>query len=200
MYQNPLFKPVCISDGTIAVAYKSIIVLYFFIPTRGTKEGYPEKHTVLIQTLRGTQLYQIKFALPWVLLLQAPKSIFLCVEEGQQEYDSIYFAVWVWDTWAQYWGSSFPSHVPTCMRLQPLCGHCRVSPCTATSWQTGTSLPSASWRYFCPTNFRYSSIALVASVFSLKIKTSCSPQRSTSDITKSVKKSWRKRSNGKRLF
>lgn len=31
---------------------------------------------------------------------------------------------------------------------------------------------------------------LVAMVFSLKIKTSCSPQRSTSDITKSVRKSW----------
>lgn len=49
--------------------------------------------------------------------------------------------------------------------------------------------PRASCRYFCPTSFRYSSTALVASVFSLKISTSCSPQRSTSDITRSDRKS-----------
>ena len=50
--------------------------------------------------------------------------------------------------------------------------------------------PSASCRYFCPTSLRYSSMALVARVFSLKIKTSWSAQRSTSDITRSVRKSW----------
>lgn len=52
-------------------------------------------------------------------------------------------------------------------------------------------VPKASCRYFCPTSFRYSSIALVASVFSLKMRCSFSPQRSTSDIIRSVKKSWK---------
>lgn len=52
-------------------------------------------------------------------------------------------------------------------------------------------LPKASCKYFCPTSFRYSSIALVASVFSLKMRCSFSPQRSTSDIIRSVKKSWK---------
>lgn len=51
--------------------------------------------------------------------------------------------------------------------------------------------PRASCRYFCPTSFRYSSMALVASVFSLKMRCSFSPQRSTSDIIKSVRKSFR---------
>lgn len=52
-------------------------------------------------------------------------------------------------------------------------------------------VPKASCKYFCPTSFRYSSIALVASVFSLKMRCSFSPQRSTSDIIRSVKKSWK---------
>lgn len=52
-------------------------------------------------------------------------------------------------------------------------------------------IPKASCKYFCPTSFRYSSIALVASVFSLKMRCSFSPQRSTSDIIRSVKKSWK---------
>lgn len=52
-------------------------------------------------------------------------------------------------------------------------------------------VPKASCKYFCPTSFRYSSIALVANVFSLKMRCSFSPQRSTSDIIRSVKKSWK---------
>lgn len=52
--------------------------------------------------------------------------------------------------------------------------------------------PRASCRYFCPTSLRYSSMAFVASVFSLKMRCSFSPQRSTSDIIKSVRKSCRK--------
>lgn len=62
------------------------------------------------------------------------------------------------------------------------------------SWDS----PSASCRYFCPTSFRYSSMALVASVFSLKIRTSWSAQRSTSDITRSVRKSWTGGRGGRR--
>lgn len=54
-------------------------------------------------------------------------------------------------------------------------------------------LPRASCRYFCPTSFRYSSMAFVASVFSRKIRWSFSPQRSTSDIIRSVRKSYRNR-------
>lgn len=50
-------------------------------------------------------------------------------------------------------------------------------------------LPSASCRYFWPTSLRYSSMALVASVFSRKMRCSFSPQRSTSDIIRSVRKS-----------
>lgn len=50
--------------------------------------------------------------------------------------------------------------------------------------------PRASCRYFCPTSLRYSSMAFVASVFSLKMRCSFSPQRSTSDIIKSVRKSF----------
>lgn len=51
--------------------------------------------------------------------------------------------------------------------------------------------PRASCRYFCPTSLRYSSMALVASVFSRKMRCSFSPQRSTSDIIRSVRKSCR---------
>lgn len=51
-------------------------------------------------------------------------------------------------------------------------------------------LPSASWRYFWPTSLRYSSMALVPSVFSRNIKCSFSPHLSTSDIIRSVRKSW----------
>lgn len=154
---------------------------------------------MVIQHLSGTQLYQIQLALPWMLLLQAPKSTFLCVGRASRVRQHVFCHMDAKHL-AKRWGSFFPSHISRCTRLQSCCRQFRVSPCNADRWQTGTFLPSASWRYFCPTNFRYSSIALVASVFSLKIKTSCSPQRSTSDITKSVKKSWRKRSNGKRLF
>lgn len=65
-------------------------------------------------------------------------------------------------------------------------------------WTAGRSRlllhsPRASCRYFCPTSLRYSSIAFVANVFSLKMRCSFSPQRSTSDIIKSVRKSCRKR-------
>lgn len=57
--------------------------------------------------------------------------------------------------------------------------------------------PRASCRYFCPTSLRYSSMAFVASVFSLKMRCSFSPQRSTSDIIKSVRKSCRKKQEKK---
>lgn len=154
----------------------------------------------MIQTFRGTQLYQIKFAFSLGAIPAATKEhLPLC---GGGAWRVTQHAFWYLDTRhpGLCRGSSYPSHVPRCTRLQSCCRELRISPCHANRGQTGTFLPSASWRYFCPTNFRYSSIALVASVFSLKIRTSCSPQRSTSDITKSVKKSWRKRSKGKRLL
>lgn len=52
------------------------------------------------------------------------------------------------------------------------------------------ALPSVSMRYFWPTSFIYSSMALVARVFSLKISASFSPRRSTSALPKSVRNSW----------
>ena len=61
-------------------------------------------------------------------------------------------------------------------------------------------LPRASCRYFCPTSLRYSSIALVASVFSLKMRCSFSPQRSTSDIIRSVRKSCRDKQKSKSIL
>lgn len=61
-------------------------------------------------------------------------------------------------------------------------------------------LPRASCRYFCPTSLRYSSIAFVASVFSLKMRCSFSPQRSTSDIIKSVRKSCRDKQKSKSIL
>lgn len=51
--------------------------------------------------------------------------------------------------------------------------------------------PSVSMRYFCPTSFIYSSMALVASVFSLKISASLSPRRSTSAPPKAMRNSWK---------
>lgn len=50
-------------------------------------------------------------------------------------------------------------------------------------------IPKASCRYFWPTSLRYSSMALVARVFSRNIRCSLSPHRSTSDIIRSVRKS-----------
>lgn len=150
---------------------------------------------MVIQTWRGTQLHQIELALPWVLLLQAPKSTFLHVEEGHWEQDSV---ISVYET-LRLSAEAVPSH-PTLPAAAMLHTQLRGSPCCANRWQTGSFLPSASWRYFCPTSLRYSSIALVASVFSLKIKTSCSAQRSTSAITKSVKKSWGKKAKWQRWF
>lgn len=52
------------------------------------------------------------------------------------------------------------------------------------------TLPSVSMRYFWPTSFMYSSMALVANVFSLKISASLSPRRSTSAPPKSTRNSW----------
>lgn len=52
------------------------------------------------------------------------------------------------------------------------------------------TLPSVSMRYFWPTSFMYSSMALVANVFSLKISASLSPRRSTSAPPKSIRNSW----------
>lgn len=64
----------------------------------------------------------------------------------------------------------------------------RKVPCKTNKWRE-VVLPRASCRYFCPTSLRYSSMALVASVFSRKMRCSFSPQRSTSDIIRSVRKS-----------
>lgn len=77
---------------------------------RDTIESNPEKQNMVIQTWRGTQLHQIKLVLPWVLLLQAPQSTLHHVEEGLWEHS----AICVWDTQAECWGSSFPSHIPSC--------------------------------------------------------------------------------------
>lgn len=50
--------------------------------------------------------------------------------------------------------------------------------------------PKTSLRYLCPMSLRYSSMALVARVFSLKIRCSRSINLSTSHIAMSERKSW----------
>lgn len=59
--------------------------------------------------------------------------------------------------------------------------------------KTGFDLPIASLRYLCPISLRYSSMALVARVFSLKIRCSRSMNLSTSHIAMSDRKSCKRR-------
>lgn len=67
-----------------------------------------------------------------------------------------------------------------------------------------TVLPIASLRYLCPISLRYSSMALVARVFSLKIRCSRSMNLSTSHIAMSDRKScmswWRRRRTNHHLI